>query len=96
MRLLLPGGPPPIASPIDVFSRRTKLDFAVAKALHGIANGSKESLHEDVVLERREFTQAYAILKGRQIVRRCLTISIRTPLQEQFRIPRHRVLEVDG
>ena len=54
--------------PYDTLDRWRKLDFALAKALHGILKQSKESLTEDVILKTRECAQSNSILKGRQIL----------------------------
>ena len=54
--------------PYDTLARWRKLDFALAKSLHGILKQSKESLTEDVILKTRECAQSNSILKGRQIL----------------------------
>jgi hypothetical protein len=72
--------------PYDTLDCWRKLDFALAKALHGILKQSKESLTEDVILKARECAQSNSILKGCQIVWMLLYYfkTIRT-LQEQYK-----------
>ena len=62
------------------------MDFALAKALHGILKQSKESLTEDVVLKTREYAKSNCILKGRQII--CMMrdyFKTNRTLQEQYK-----------
>ena len=75
---------PPL--PFDTLDRWRKLDFALAKALHGILKQSKESLTEDVILKTRECAQSNSILKGRQIVWMMLDyFKTNRTLQEQYK-----------
>ena len=53
---------PPL--PFGTLDRWRKLDFALAKALHGILKQSKESLTEDVILKTRECAQSKFYLEG--------------------------------
>ena len=74
--------------PYDTLDRWRKLDFALAKALHGILKQSKESLTEDVILKTRECAQSNSILKGRQIVWMMLDyFKTNRTLQEQYKYP---------
>ena len=75
---------PPL--PFDTLDRWRKLDFALAKALHGILKQSKESLTEDVILKTRECAQSNSILKGRHIVLMMLDyFKTNRTLQEQYK-----------
>ena len=72
--------------PYDTLDRWRKLDFALAKALHGILNESKESLTEDVIIKSRECAQSNSNLKGRQIVWMMLDyFKTNRTLQEQYK-----------
>ena len=81
----------------DSSDRWRKLDFALAKALDGILQQSKESWTEDVVLKSRKLSQRNIILKGRQIVWIMLDyFKTNRTLQEQYKIPISGIPEVDG
>ena len=63
---------PTPALPTGALDRWRKLDFALAKSLHGMVKQSNESLTADVVLlfvkQTREYAQSNAIINGRRIM----------------------------